>query len=185
MLAVLDSGRFGRFAAGFARFLRKGPPRNPRTRAARRPVGSLAAELIPERLETVLRAGREMTHCRRAADLHRFRLECKRARYLCEFLRGIYGAPAERTIARLTAVQNALGSLQDSLVGQALLAGFTGLTGEAGGALAADERACYSLAAWYLQAAEQSRRAFAPAWREFEKPGHRRELLGAVGRNGG
>ena len=109
-------------------------------------------------------------------ELHRFRVRCKRVRYLCEFLRGLYAGAAKETASRLVRVQDALGALQDAIVGQGLLAAFLEENRRGRGSLPCDHPGQHALAAWYLGNAERSRRAFALTWRRVEKPGHRKAL---------
>jgi CHAD domain-containing protein len=184
MLRVLDSARFRRFLAAFGSYLRKGPPRRPRAPQARRAISAVAPDLILPALGDLLRRGRRLTHCHPARKFHRFRVRCKRVRYLCEFLTGLYGAPAKRTASRLVKAQDALGALQDAIVGQALLAEFMRETRGKGGPPRGNRRGEYSLAAWYIGRAEEARRAFARAWRRLRRPGHRKALARAIERIG-
>jgi triphosphatase len=49
--------------------------------------------------------------------LHMVRIRAKRFRYTAEFFEPLYGKPARRLVARLTALQDLLGDFQDSVVG--------------------------------------------------------------------
>ena len=61
-----------------------------------------------------------------SVSLHRLRIGCKQARYAVEFFDGIERpAKAKRYVRQLSAVQDALGMLNDAHVAQVALAGFT------------------------------------------------------------
>jgi CHAD domain-containing protein len=53
--------------------------------------------------------------------LHRFRIECKRLRYACEFLAADLGKPVRALARKLVKVQDCLGRHQDAMVAQLLL----------------------------------------------------------------
>jgi CHAD domain-containing protein len=180
MLRVLDSARFRRFLASFGAYLEEGPPRRSGRTRAGQPIAAVAPKLLLPALDKVVRKGEKLTHCRPAGELHRFRVRCKRVRYLCEFLRGLYRRAAKETATRLIRVQDALGGLQDAIVGQRQLAAFMEENRRGRGPLSGDDPGQYRLAAWYIGNAESSRRVFGKVWRRVEKPGHQRALIEAI-----
>jgi CHAD domain-containing protein len=170
MLRVLGSRRYAGFVRSLRRFLQAGPPARPGAPWAARPVVDVVPELIAPRVRLVMLEGRALGAQATAAELHAFRISCKRLRYLCEFFADLYGRPAARMVKRLKAVQNALGEHQDGIVGQELLARFMYRARPRRGGLAVRHPGPAELAAWYVSRTEAARRRFAPAWKRLAAP---------------
>jgi len=92
-----------------------GPGRRAAGQAPARPIGIRAGSLVWEAYERILAYDRGI----RWADLatmHQLRIEAKRLRYLLEFLGDILGPERADLVARLVAVQDHLGLLNDAVV---------------------------------------------------------------------
>jgi len=85
--------------------------------AARRegePLGAVAPHIIRPLLRAVLRAGRAVGTDATPEVLHRLRIRTKRLRYALETLHGLGGKAVKKTVARLEALQDLLGTHQDA-----------------------------------------------------------------------
>jgi triphosphatase len=80
----------------------------------------LAVETLPDRLRRRYRRFRKATRAidsnSPAPELHRARIRAKQLRYSLEFSAPVYGKPARALIRRATALQDALGAIQDAVV---------------------------------------------------------------------
>lgn len=127
LVAWLDSRKFARFKAELGARLQRperdaGPRRDARDGDR---VRDIAPIVLLSELATV-RAHNELAARPNAplGELHRLRIACKRLRYTSEFFVGVIGAPAERLIGELTAVQDHLGNLQDAVIACGILQDF-------------------------------------------------------------
>jgi triphosphatase len=94
----------------------------------RKPLATFARHAVVDAHGVVARRARKVEKLggHDAASLHRLRIGCKQARYAVEFFTGIERAgKASRYVKKLSAVQEALGVLNDAHVAQTTLAGFT------------------------------------------------------------
>lgn len=127
LVAWLDSRKFARFKAEFTACLQK--PETEDRRPADGRNGGRVRDVVPvvllRELATV-RAQDELVARRDAPleELHRLRIACKRLRYTLEFFVRVLGAPAERLIGEVTAVQDHLGNLQDAVIACGILQDF-------------------------------------------------------------
>jgi CHAD domain-containing protein len=100
------------------------------------------------------------------SELHRLRLLAKKMRYVADFFRSLYGAKgASGYIAALSELQDRLGSINDAVVTDWLLA-------ELGAGLedaAAVDRATALIKGWQARGVENETEAFTAVWREFER----------------
>ena len=102
------------------------------------PVADFGAVALQKRFKRLMAPGADVAGLAEAR-LHDIRLDAKRMRYAAELFAPLYaGKRCERFIARLAALQDRLGLLNDAAVAARLLA-ILGRAGDgAGGALAAD-----------------------------------------------
>jgi triphosphatase len=114
MLRTLDSRRYARFVEAYGAFLRRGP--SSRSLAARQPVTEAAPVLLRDIYRKARKAGDKIEAGSPAEHYHKLRIRFKRLRYAAEFLRGIYGGPAESFIKALKRLQDVLGDHQDAEV---------------------------------------------------------------------
>jgi CHAD domain-containing protein len=184
MIKILNSGRYARFCGSLGRYLSAGPARRPAARPARTAITLAGPRLIRKALAKLLRRGRKLGRSSPAEAMHAFRVRCKRIRYLCEFLGDLYDPPAGRLAARLIKVQDALGTVQDSIVGQALLAEFIARNGRPSGGVHLGHRGLDVLAGWYIANTERARQRFVQAWKRFDRKKLRRPLEEVMARLG-
>lgn len=93
----------------------------------RRPLAAYARTAVVAAHGVVARRARKVQRgdARDSEALHRLRIGCKQARYTVEFFQAIARKKkAARYIDKLSAVQDALGTLNDCYVAQTLLAGY-------------------------------------------------------------
>jgi triphosphatase len=130
LIAWLDSDDYRRFISRFARFCAqsgKGLRRVDRKDAgAQRPhqVRHVLPVVIIKRysqvraFESLFGAGQSLS----PQMLHELRIQCKFLRYILEFAQPLLGAGAARFITLLKELQDQLGTLNDAVVSQSLLA---------------------------------------------------------------
>jgi CHAD domain-containing protein len=123
MLEVLDSARYDRFVADFARFARDGAGQS--ADRGTQPALAVAPDLIRRRYRKVRALGDAIDESSAPQAYHTLRIEGKRLRYTLEFLSPLYGAPSTRLIANLVALQDLLGAHQDAYVAIDLLRGLS------------------------------------------------------------
>jgi triphosphatase len=78
-------------------------------------LGDVAPSLIRPVLRAVLRAGRAVGAEAPPEALHRLRIRTKRLRYALETLHGLGGKAVRKTVSRLEALQDLLGTHQDAV----------------------------------------------------------------------
>jgi inorganic triphosphatase YgiF len=99
-------------------------------------------------------------------ELHRLRLFGKKMRYVADFFRSLYGAKAaDEYIAALSELQDRLGSINDAVVTDMLLAEIDGDADDA----AAIDHAVALLKGWQARGIEFEMEAFDAVWRQFER----------------
>ena len=134
-----------------------------RAKAAARPIGPFARDVLESRHRKVRRAGRRI-HALDAEELHALRIEIKKLRYATEFFGGLW--PARATDEYLTALrrlQDELGLLQDAAAGAALLAGM------APGAGDGVERSLALGGKWIERGRRHAHKRLAARWRAFKR----------------
>ena len=187
MLRVLRAGRYQSLVRRIDGFLEGVAERRFRRPMAQRPVVSHGFALVERRLRKVLKAGRAIGARAADNDLHRLRIRCKRLRYACEFLAGLYGGPARKMARRVTVLQDILGDHHDTVVAMAKLE----LIGETLGAQPGERhvsRAIERMLACHARRTAETRRAFSKAWKEFDRPKVRKPLctrMQALANSGG
>ena len=146
----------------------------------RKPLAGYARRAVVDAHAVVARRARKVHRLggHDSASLHRLRIGCKQARYAVEFFAGIERpATAARYIRKLSAVQDALGMLNDAHVAQATLAGFTQVRPELAPAVTVVSAYLNGMAAARLQ----HRRA---PWRKLAAPRAARGVRGLVRKGG-
>ena len=113
MLRLLNSGRYGELLEGFGVMLESGPPDRPE---AGRPVREVAPGVVRGAYRRMRKLGDHLTDESLPEEYHEVRKRARRLRYAVEFLRGVYGKPAEAWIQDLKALQDVLGDHQDAVV---------------------------------------------------------------------
>ncbi len=92
---------------------------------AARPIAELASERIWKVYRRVIKRGGMINDDTPADPVHELRIECKKLRYLMEFFRGFYDAPAiNQLIKSLKQLQDNLGNFNDCEVQRGGLIGF-------------------------------------------------------------
>jgi len=130
MLAYLDGDRYARFKEKFSEFLQ-------RDGAGALPVVSKRGDLLPHRLKHIVPV---VVYQRlavvRAYDewilgpqvplkrFHQLRIKTKGLRYTLEFFQEVLGSETKTLIAKIKALQDHLGDLQDAVVASSLLRDF-------------------------------------------------------------
>jgi triphosphatase len=112
---ALGSRRYRTFERRFDPFLTRRLPARPRSPATGRPVREAAPSIIPEKMDAVLRQGKEVLARPKLKKFHRLRIEMKRLRYALEFMAPAYEGALDPVIERTVEIQDCLGDLQDSV----------------------------------------------------------------------
>ncbi len=194
LLAYLDSPVYAEFKAEFQDFLQVPD-------AGARPVVSKHNEPLPYRVPHVLpivlyqglaevcsfdewTAGTDAP----LARYHQLRIASKRLRYTLEFFREVLCPEAEMLIAKIKALQDHLGNLQDAVVACEIVRNFliwgTWRPGKGGRSFTRTEMVVAPGVAAYLAARQAEiqnlRNNFAPVWAEVRCEEFRRQLGGLV-----
>ena len=139
------------------------------------PIGAVAGRAIQRVHARLLRAGQRVGHGPDAALLHRVRIEGKRLRYLLEFFASLY--PPGRIgplVARLKALQDALGGFHDAVVHTRRLLAMAEEMGTAGLGSPATFLAMGRLASWLEAQGEAHRQQFEEVFQAFSSAPSRR-----------
>ncbi len=104
-------------------------------------------------------------------DLHRLRLRAKKLRYVAEFFASLYKPkPAKRAVARVREMQEALGSLNDAVVGRRLADALVDMRRVSGGGTRAQmDRAAGVLVGWFLGRIERDLTHLPEVWKAYRK----------------
>jgi len=104
-------------------------------------------------------------------DLHKLRLRAKKLRYVAEFFASLYKPkPAKRAVARVRELQEALGSLNDAVVGRRLADTLVATPRvQGGGTRAQMDRAAGVLVGWFLGRIERDLTHLPEAWAAYRK----------------
>lgn len=86
------------------------------TPAAVRPVQHEAPERLQRVFNPFAKRAKRLRPASPSSEFHTARIRAKRLRYAAEFFEPVFGKPAQTFIKRLTAVQDVLGELQDTVV---------------------------------------------------------------------
>jgi CHAD domain-containing protein len=179
MLKALDQARYRRLVSRLDHFLSAGPCLKEGDAYATRATVTAAPKLIRDALRRVRRAGRALTPESTPAELHRFRILCKRLRYACEFLADIYGKPIAAFIARVIDLQDVLGDHHDLTVGrQRLLTFVEGQVGTSSDRLTNQQ--LERLLRWHNQRLRAAHRQALAQWDQFDRRSVARPLLSAM-----
>ena len=111
MLRLLNSGRYGELLQGLKALLENGAAEK-----AGSPVREVAPGVVKGAYRALRKSGDRITKESPPEDYHEVRKKARRLRYAVEFLRGLYGKPADGMIQHLKALQDVLGAHQDAEV---------------------------------------------------------------------
>ncbi len=126
------------------------------------PLREHGSAVMGKRWRKLLAGGEAMAELDDAA-LHELRLSAKRLRYAGEVFVPLWpGKPARRFLARLAALQEALGLANDAAVARGLAASLAGRDGRAAWAAGLVE-------GWALRGASSARRDARDAWKRFAR----------------
>ncbi|HEV2123602.1 MAG TPA: CHAD domain-containing protein, partial [Chloroflexota bacterium] len=166
LLEALDSGLVSRISVGFGGRLRAELRADVLSgKKARIALRKASVSLVGKGLRRLCRAGKQL-QAPTSEELHEIRIEAKRFRYLCEFLKPVFGEALDEPISRATMVQDALGELHDvDVLVPALLDDADRLSV----ARPEDIGAVTGLAREALDRREQSLEAFRSAWAAMPK----------------
>ena len=111
---LLESERYRRLLEHWNSLLALPEAREAAPVDARRPIVEVARERVSKAARRARRKGRAVDSDSPAAELHRFRIACKKLRYLLEFFQSLYRpAVVRRRIETLEALQDCLGAIND------------------------------------------------------------------------
>jgi CHAD domain-containing protein/adenylate cyclase class IV len=162
---------FQRFATGVPLRLRG---------AAARPLREVAPVLLESATQRVFRRGAQVRKNSPPERLHALRIAAKRLRYTAEALAELYGEDLARCLRRMVKLQDVLGAYNDAHVAQAVLSRWID-TPQGRRLPRRTLVAVGSLIAAQDARADQARRAFRKAWRDFSREKVRLEFE-ALGR---
>jgi CHAD domain-containing protein len=157
---------FERFALGVPLRLRG---------AAGRPLHEVAPMLLQSAAHRVFRRGDRVRKNSPPEHLHALRIAAKRLRYTAEALAELYGDDLARCLRRMVKLQDVLGAYNDAHVAQALLSGWVD-TPQGRRLPRRTLVAVGSVIAAQDARADQARRAFRKAWRDFSREKVRQEF---------
>lgn len=130
-----------------------------------RPVRRFADRLLGKRHRRLRKLGRRTDLSE--IELHRLRLFGKKMRYVADFFRSLYPPKAAQAyIAALSEMQDRLGSLNDAVVTDMVLAGLADDDEDEAASL---DHARALLRGWQAHAIEVELTAFAEVWKRFDR----------------
>lgn len=148
------------------------------------PVERVAGQRIWRMYKKVLKDGRAVVAGGHAEDMHALRKDCKKLRYLIEFFRGLYPAPALKGIIRtLKDLLDNLGEFQDLEVQADTLRGFAREIADDEGESLPTVLAIGALVADLLRHQQAARERFAGCFGAFDSAGNRAQYK-ALFKNG-
>ena len=171
--AVLESPRY---AATLARL------RKPRLRIApsSAPLGPAAGAIVARMARATSRAGAQLTETSIPETVHRLRVRVKRARYALEMLAAMGGKRHRKALIRLEALQELLGSFNDTIVAIAWLIAYA----NAEGAPAEAVLAAGAMAESLRRRERKLGRRCVKAWRKFARNGIMKDAIDETRRRG-
>lgn len=132
------------------------------------PIAGFVVPILDRRHKKLLKIGGKKAHLKEAA-YHDLRLEFKKMRYLSEFFSKLFGKKSvKRYLKSMTEAQDRLGSLNDALVSQSLLAQIEEPLKEALGGSEA-RRVGGLLLGWQAACIDRDLEHFEDVWRDFRK----------------
>lgn len=111
MLRTLNSSRYAELVENLEAMLEEGPPDG-----GGRPLRAVAPGIVESSYRRMRKAGDRISEGSPPEDYHEVRKKARRLRYAVEFLRGVYGKPADAWIQTLKTLQDVLGDHQDTAV---------------------------------------------------------------------
>jgi CHAD domain-containing protein len=143
--------------------------------AAARPLREVAPELLQGAVARLFRRGDRVRKNSPPEHLHALRIAAKRLRYTAEALAELYGEDLARCLRRMVKLQDVLGAYNDAHVAQALLSHW--IDTPKGRRLPRRTLvAVGSVIAAQDARADEARRAFRKAWRDFSRDKVRQEF---------
>ena len=186
LLALLDSPRYQSFCRAFDLFTAT-PGMGAANDEGAQPTPTLLAHVAPMLIYQRLAEVRAFAPLLAAAPvtlLHRLRIACKRLRYTLEFFEEALGSEVKEVIKEVVAMQDHLGSLQDTVIAADLLRGFLNEWAERQKSDGAVQQVDIHGVTQYLavKQAEQFEllRAFPAAWQRLDNPRLRERLSRAL-----
>ncbi|MGE0519279.1 MAG: CHAD domain-containing protein [Candidatus Binatia bacterium] len=183
LLAALDSRRYRQLLLALERATQT-PARPPRGRAAE-PMAERARRAVKRASRRLLERGEALGELPEPDQLHALRIRVKRLRYTVEAIASLGGRTARVTVQSLTALQDALGSFNDSMVAARTIRSYR--DGVAGSASDEVRQALDQLADAELRRTGVAQADFRRAWKRFRAKAARRErknLLRTLGQLG-
>jgi triphosphatase len=149
-----------------ARAWRRGASEEQREQLAA-PAAERGARLLERRYRKVRKLGRGLAR-RTPAERHRLRIELKKLRYASEFLGSLFSERAvERSLGRITALQDTLGALNDVATVERLVGAISDRLGREWGADA--QRAAGFLEGWTAHEASRRLARLEKQWKGFRR----------------
>jgi inorganic triphosphatase YgiF len=131
------------------------------------PAASAGAERLERRWKKARKRGRDLAR-RTAEERHRLRIELKKLRYASEFLGSLFPAePVERTVARLSELQDTLGSLNDAATAERWLDAIEDRLGREWGPV--HQRAAGFVMGWASHESARRLGRLARQWKAFRR----------------
>lgn len=153
---AVGSTRYARLLLGLAGWMQARRGRD----AADAPLAGFAAKVLRRRQAKLLERGKQLAHAT-ADERHLLRISAKQLRYASEFFQALYPARRiARFVARLAALQDALGWLNDAAVADTLLH-------ELAHEQAALERSAGFARGWLAGRSEADLRRLRKPWQRF------------------
>ena len=134
------------------------------------PVSRFTCKVLGKRFKK-LRGAAGKRHDLSEAELHEVRIAAKKLRYAAEFFQSLYGKKAVgRQIKALEGLQDTLGSLNDAVTGDSLLAQLTERLDPGDGRVGPDATlAIAAVRGWQAACVDRDLGHFEEAWAGFEK----------------
>jgi CHAD domain-containing protein/uncharacterized protein YjbK len=175
LLACFDSPAYERLKQRFAALVDSDPPQSLWQEVGSLTIRDAASKIIPKRHKKVLRAGRAIGPSAPDDALHALRIDCKRLRYLLEFVQPVYGKSLVGFVRRLKGLQDLLGEFQDACVATQRLRAYAAhvpARAKNRGQLVALGQLIHS----QRRRAADRRSRFKKAWKRFDHKGERKRL---------
>ncbi len=169
---VLESARFNTTMARL---------RKPRIRiSASATLGQAAAGILARMVRAMSRAGALLTESSMPEVVHRLRVRVKRTRYTLEMLAALGGKRHRKALARLEALQDLLGSFNDTIIAIAWLIAYA----NAEGAPAEAVLAAGAMAESLRRRERKLARRCVKAWHKFERGETMKDAIEETRRHG-
>lgn len=169
MIAALNSDRYAQWLAQFEDFLTNHPDSSAFPKPASRPIAAKASRCLRKRYRKVRRDGRQLAKKSPDKQIHEFRIDCKKLRYLCEFLQPIYGKSMRKMARRAARLQDRLGLHQDFVMSVQTLKAYLSTLPESQRNEATLLEAQSRLIHHYHLTSKRNLQRFFKVWKEFDR----------------